>query len=455
MDEITAYLPGLSPVENKELCVRFDGGQLSSDGGVLVLREIEKRLGLAARLAGCLSDARDPASTTHSYADMIGARMFAIACGYEDCDDLDVLRFDPAFKLACGRLPESGRDLMSQPTLSRLENAPSWRELARMGLTMIDLFCDSFERVPQRIVLDIDDTPDAVHGGQQLALFNAHYDEYCFQPIHIFDAATAKPVLSLLRPGKRPSGDEAARVLRHVIGRIRRHWPRVEIAVRGDGHYGTPEVMDLLEDQGHGYILGLPGNARLSEIGQPWCEDAALRRVPSGKDKVRRFFQTGYQAKSWSRERKVVARVEATARGTDVRFVVTNLPGRAKLLYERVYCARGRDGKHDQGAQALHQIRPHLVSPMGSQPVPAVPAHRRLLAAASVVPDRAPPLAVAHRNVRDATTGIPQDRRAHRGAQHPHQDRPALGLPISQRPDRDGRLHRRPRPLIQAARAAG
>ena len=171
---------------------------------------------------------------------------------------------------------------------------------------------------------------------------NAHYDAYCFQPIHIFDAATAKPVLSLLRPGKRPSGDEAARVLRHVIGRIRRHWPRVEIAVRGDGHYGTPEVMDLLEDQGHGYILGLPGNARLSEIGQPWCEDAALRRVQSGKDKVRRFFQTGYQAKSWSRERKVVARVEATARGTDVRFVVTNLPGRAKLLYERVYCARGR-----------------------------------------------------------------------------------------------------------------
>ena len=105
---------------------------------------------------------------------MIGARMFAITCGYEDCDDLDVLRFDPAFKLACGRLPETGRDLMSQPTLSRLENAPSWRELARMGLSMIDLFCESFDRVPQRIVLDIDDTDDAVHGGQQLALFNAH-----------------------------------------------------------------------------------------------------------------------------------------------------------------------------------------------------------------------------------------------------------------------------------------
>jgi hypothetical protein len=338
MDETTAYLPGLSPLENKELCARFDGGRLSSDGGVLVLRGIEERLGLAAGLA----DERDPSSTTHSYAEMIGARLFAIACGYEDCDDLDVLRFDPAFKLACGRLPESGRDLMSQPTLSRLENAPSWRELARMGLSMIDFFCDSFERVPSRIVLDIDDTADTVHGGQQMALFNAHYDAYCFQPIHIFDAATGKPVLSLLRPGKRPSRAEAARVLRHVIGRIRHHWPRVEIAVRGDGHYGTPEVMDLLEDQGDGYTLGLPGNARLSEIGRPWYEDAAVRRVQSGKDKLRRFFQSGYQAQSWSRERKVIARVETTARGTDVRFVVTNVGGRAKLLYEKVYCARGR-----------------------------------------------------------------------------------------------------------------
>ncbi len=342
MNEIIAYLPGLSPVENKELCARFDGGRLSSDGGVLLLRGIEKRLGLATRLAGCLTDARDPASTTHSYADMIGARLFAIACGYEDCDDLDVLRFDPAFKLACGRLAETGRDLMSQPTLSRLENAPSWRELARMGLSMIDLFCESFDRVPDRIVLDIDDTDDAVHGGQQLALFNAHYDEYCFQPIHIFEAATGKPVLSLLRPGKRPSGEEAARILKHVIRRIRHNWPRVGITVRGDGHYGTPEVMDLLEDQGCGYIFGLAGNARLSKIAQPWREDAAVRRALSGKDKVRRFFQTGYRAKSWSRQRKVIARVEATSKGADVRFIVTNLNGTAKVLYEKIYCARGR-----------------------------------------------------------------------------------------------------------------
>ena len=377
MDQTIAYLPGLSPVENKELCARFDGGRLSSDGGALILRRIEKRLGLGDLLAGCLSDTRDPAHVTHAYADMIRARLFAIACGYEDCDDLDSLRFDPALKLACGRLPESGCDLMSQPTLSRLENAPSWRQLARMGLSMIDLFCDSFARVPARIVLDIDDTCDAVHGGQQLALFNAHYDEYCFQPIHIFEAATAKPVLSLLRPGKRPSGAEAAKILRHVITRIRRNWPRVDITVRGDGHYGTPEVMEFLENQDCGYILGLPGNARLGEIGQPWCEDVATRRARGGKDKLRRFFQTAYQANSWLRARRVVARVEATAKGSDIRFIVTNLSGRAKLLYGRVYCARGRAEnmiKEHKLYTKSDRTSCHRWEPLAGQPVPPLPA---------------------------------------------------------------------------------
>ena len=342
MNESIPFLPGLSPVAGKELCARFDGGRLSSDGGVLLLRGIELGLGLADLLASCMADERDPSSTRHSQSDMIRARMFAIACGYQDCDDLDSLRSDPAFKLACGRLSESGNELMSQPTLSRLENAPSWRELARMGLCLIDLFCDSFRSVPARIVLDIDDTADRVHGGQQLALFNAHYDDYCFQPIHIFDAASGKPILSLLRPGKRPSGAEAALILQHVIRRIRHSWPRVQITVRGDGHYGTPEVMDLLEEQGCGYILGLPTNARLKLIGQPWCEDAAVRRALSGRDKVRRFFQAGYRAKSWSRERRIAARVEATSKAADIRFIVSNLPGPAKVLYEKIYCARGR-----------------------------------------------------------------------------------------------------------------
>ena len=342
MTEATLFLSGLSPVGGKEITATFDGGQLSSDGGVLILRKVEERLGIATMLSRHVLDARDPSRIVHTHVDMIRARMFAIASGYEDCDDLDSLRIDPAFKMACGRRPETGADLMSQPTLSRLENTPSWRDLARMSLGMIDLFCDSFARVPSRITLDIDDTDDPAHGQQELILFNTHSGGYCFQPIHIFEAGTGKPVLSLLRPGKRPSGEEAAQVLRHVIARIRRNWPRVEIMVRGDSHYAAPEVLDLLEKTHCTYILGLSTNRRLAPMAQPWAEDVATRRALSKKEKVRRFHQTTYQAGSWSRPRKIIARAEATGMGSDVRFVVTNLPGTAKTLYEKVYCARGR-----------------------------------------------------------------------------------------------------------------
>lgn len=342
MTEATLFLPGLSPVGGKEITATFDGGQLSSDGGVLILRKVEERLGIAKMLSRHLPDARDPGRITHTYADMIRARMFAIASGYEDCDDLDALRIDPALKMACGRRPETGQDLMSQPTLSRLENTPSWRDLARMSFGMIDLFCDSCSRVPSRIALDIDDTDDPAHGQQELILFNTHAGGYCFQPIHIFEAGSGKPVLSLLRPGKRPSGEEAAQVLRHVIARIRSNWPSVEIMVRGDSHYAAPEVLDLLEEKHCTYILGLSTNRRLAPMAQPWAEDAATRRALSKKEKVRRFHQTTYKAGSWSRPRKIIARAEATSMGGDVRFVVTNLPGTAKTLYEKVYCVRGR-----------------------------------------------------------------------------------------------------------------
>jgi len=342
MTETTAFLPGLSPIENHEIRARFDGGALSSDGGVLVLRELERQLKFADMIAGCMTDKRDPASIVHTQLDMIRERMFAICCDHEDCNDMDTLRHDPALKMACDRLPASGPALASQPTLSRLENAPSKRELVRMAAGLIDLFCLSYKKIPDQIMLDIDDTPDRVHGDQQLSLFNSHSGGYCFKPIHIYDAATGKPVFILLRPGKRPSGREAARILRFVIRHIRRNWPRVLITIRGDGHYGGPEVMELLEQNGHFYILGQPTNSRLKKIAQPWCEDVATRRVSGQRqEKMRRFFQTQYGAKSWLKERKVIARVEATSQGADVRFIVTNLPGRGKNLYDKTYCGRG------------------------------------------------------------------------------------------------------------------
>ena len=337
----TPFLPGLSPVLSKPLTATFDGGRMSSDGGVVLLREIACRLGLANVIAGPLQDNRDHHRIRHSYAEMVMGRMLAIAAGYEDCDDLDQLRFDPAFKIGCGRAPETGADLMSQPTLSRLENTGDWWALARIGIGLIDLFCRSFARQPAQIILDIDETYDAVHGEQQLSMFNAHAGTTCFQPIVIFDGLTGRPVTALLRPGKSPSGREIAMILRHVIRRIRRHWPDVAILVRGDSQYTSGIVLEQLEKLSCDYILGFAINAKLKAFSEPWRQQCQQRRSLPHRPTVRRFHTLAYQGARWHRARRVIARVEATAQGTDARFIVTSLEGRSKHLYEKVYCARG------------------------------------------------------------------------------------------------------------------
>ena len=237
-------------VGRKKVTAAFDGGRLTSNGGVMLLSLAEKRLGIADRLARLIPDRRDPTRITHSFADMIRARIFAICCGYEDADDLDALRTDPAFKLACGRLPDSGDDLCSQPTLSRLENAPRLRDVIRLSYALVDAWMDSYAREPEAVTLDIDDTCDVVHGHQQLSLFNAHYDERCFLPIHVYDTERSRPVAVVLRPGKTPSGTEVRAHLRRLVRRIRTRWPNTRILIRGDGHYGRPEAMTWCEDNG-------------------------------------------------------------------------------------------------------------------------------------------------------------------------------------------------------------
>jgi hypothetical protein len=342
MAEHAPFLPGLSPVRGKPVHVAFDGGRLTSDAGVLVLAEIERRLKLAERLARCLTDPRSPDRVRHTLAEMIRFRLLLIAAGHPDANDCDPLRTDPAFKMAVGRLPESGADLCSQPTMCRLENLPGPTALKRMMAAMVELFCDSFERVPDRIVLDIDDTCDPAHGGQQLALFHAHYDERCFLPIHVYEAITGKPVAVILRPGKTPDGAEVALVLRHVVGAIRRRWPRVDILVRGDSHYGRPEAMAWCERNRVAYLFGIAGDPFLLGRVAALAEAAALERVGGEAAKVRRFGEFAYAAKTWGVERRVIARVEASDRGTDSRFVATNLAGTPRWLYEVAYCARGQ-----------------------------------------------------------------------------------------------------------------
>ena len=339
-----SFLPFDFPaVEGKKVIAAFDGGRITSDGGVMLLGVVERQLGIAETLGRLISDPRNPLLVTHGVDDILRARILAIACGYEDADDLDHLRTDPGFKLACGRLPDSGDDLCSQPTVSRWENAPTLREVVRMSYAMVDLYCASYARPPAAVTLDIDDTCDVVHGNQQLALFNAHYDERCFLPIHVYDTATARPVAVLLRPGKTPTGEEIRSHLRRLVRRIRTHWPDTRLTIRGDSHYGRHEVMTWCEANGLDYIFGLPGNDVLDRLVDPIADDVRVRRAEAQAPVVRRYTETRYGAKSWKCERRVAARIEATTKGLDIRYVVTNLPGgTAEWLYATLYCARGQ-----------------------------------------------------------------------------------------------------------------
>ena len=341
--KVTAAFDGGTSALTACRCIGPLRGPISSDGGVFLLAGADQRLGVIDTLAALFPDRRDPSQISHSIVDILRERIFAIACAYPDGNDLDTLRADPAFKMACGRLPESGADLASQPTISRLENTPDLRALIRMSHGLVDLWCRSHASVPTSITLDIDDTADTVHGHQQLSLFNAHYDERCFLPIHVYDADTGHCVLTILRPGKTPDGKEIRGHIRRLVRRIRIHWPATRIMFRGDSHYRRKEVMDWCEQNDVTYIFGLASNKVLAEQVFAKLDECCVRRALVQAEKVRDFTWTRYAAKSWSHARRVVARIEVTRKGADVRYIVTNIRGgRARHLYERVYCARGQ-----------------------------------------------------------------------------------------------------------------
>jgi hypothetical protein len=333
----------LPSVSRKKVSAAFDGGRITSDGGVMLLAQADRRIGIVDRIARLIGDPRDPALVTHSVASIIRARVLAIACGYEDANDLDRLRGDPGFKLACGRLPDSGGDLCSQPTVSRWENAPDLKTIVRLTYAMVDAWCESYAREPEAVTLDIDDTLDVVHGGQQLSLFHAHHDERCFLPIHIYDTATGRPVAVILRPGKTPSGKEACGYLRRLHRRIRRHWPTTRLTIRGDGHYGRPELMDFCEKHGLDYLFGVTGTKALAAKVEAVVDPIRVERALTGAAAVRGFAETRHGARSWKHQRRVVARIEATPLGLDIRYVVTSLEAPTpEEIYATLYCARGQ-----------------------------------------------------------------------------------------------------------------
>lgn len=328
-------------LRGKKLQVDFEGGEVSSDGGVLFLREVERRMKLLDRVAEVLHDRRHRSYKQHSLLDLLKQRVFQIACGYEDANDAETLRQDPALKAACERLPEDAA-LASQPTISRLENAVSRTDLYRIADVLIDAFIKSYRSRPVGIVLDIDDTEDTTHGHQQMALFNAFYDEYCYQPIHIYEGKSGKLVTTVLRPGKRPSGKEIVMILKRVVRKIRCAWPAVGILLRGDSHYTSADVIAFCEAENLRYALGLTPNAVLRERAAPLVEEAE-RCYKQQQRPVRLFGEFLYKAQSWKEETRVVAKAEHTALGANLRFVVTNLECRSRrVVYEMIYSDRGR-----------------------------------------------------------------------------------------------------------------
>jgi hypothetical protein len=360
MTDATLLPFDLPSVQRKKLTVDFDGGNQSSDGGLLLLRQAERKLGVCRRLAEAMPDRRDSDRIRHAMFEMVMARVCAIACGHEDAIDLDRLRHDPLLKLAVGRCPDSGAALASQSTISRLENAPSKTEAARLCVALLDQFGTTVK--PGRLeILDIDDTFCAAHGGQQLAFWNAHHDERGFASMHIYHVASGTPVATILRPARTPKGTEVRTVIKHVTKRLRLHWPNTRIVWRGDGHYGRVEAMEWAENNDADYIFGLAGNSSLDALVAETAVNLRFHHAISRTPKLRTFASFLYQANSWRRPRKVVARLECSLQPVagetgmrqevDIRYVVTSLKGSARHLYENVLLPARADGESDQAAQ--------------------------------------------------------------------------------------------------------
>lgn len=330
------------PVCGKKIVIDFKGGKITSDAGVLVLSEIEGQTGLIDSLSACIGDSRRCYSVEHSIKDLFSQRIYQICCGYEDANDSNSFRKDPALKMAVGRLPVQGNDLASQPTISRLENQITPRELEQMKDVFVDHFIASYDEAPELIVLDFDDTDYTVHGGQQESLFNNYYGEYCFMPLHVYEGISGNFITAILRPGKRSSGQETVGYLKPIVERIRAHWSNTIIIFRGDGHFSASEVFDYIDSQDNLFsITGLTVNKRLLKQVQTTIE-SARKLYQQRQTKVKLYHSFYYQADSWSQVRKIVAKVELSKKGLNVRFISADMfQAKAKSLYEDIYCGRG------------------------------------------------------------------------------------------------------------------
>lgn len=331
----------LPSVKSHGFRASFTSRDVSSYGGLALLSQAEREIHFLQSLSKCINDRRNPSLIHHTMLEMITQRVMQIAAGFEDCDDSDCLRQDSMMKLSTGRLPEDPA-LASQPTMSRLENGRELGELIRMAKLFVRHFVSSYKKPPIRIVLDCDDSNANTYGQQEGTLFNEYYGEYCYMPLFIFEGDSGKIILPLLRPGRVSKRTDIARLLRLLITFLRRFWPETLIIVRGDAQFCSHEFMDWANSQHKiAYITGLTGNSKLLEKVDSFVKQV---RTDYFKSKVeqKQYTEFYYKASSWKIPHRVIAKVEMSSKGQNIRFVVTNFINvDAKSLYENTYCKRG------------------------------------------------------------------------------------------------------------------
>jgi hypothetical protein len=337
---------------HKPVVACFDQPDSSSDGGAILLKAIDSELDLTERLASCIRESREAGKIVHPLVDLFRQRVYGIACGYPDCNDADRLADDPIQKLLLDRDPIEGNSLGSQPTLSRFENAPSSKDLFKVGCELADIVIEHHaKRLKGRahlITIDLDPTDDPTHGAQQLTFFNAHYDSYCYLPMVgtlQFNDETEKYLFTVvLRPGNAPASRGAIGILMRVLTRLRDAFPKTRFRVRLDGGFATPAILDYLELEGVEYLVGMAGNSRLEKRARRLMGKVRMRSRKTGKTETL-FGETRYAAQKWPHRRRVIIKAEVVrCPGRDPRdndrFVVTNLPHKPEKVY-KIYRGRG------------------------------------------------------------------------------------------------------------------
>ena len=319
----------------------FDGGRITSDGGLCWLAKADEQLGLCEVIARQIPEWRG-SSVRHSLLTLVRQRVYQIACGYEDQDDADTLRKDPLLKSVLGRLPETDPHLASQPTISRLENAPDAKGCLRIAGVLLELYVQERGKggVPERILLDFDATDDPVHGDQEGGYYHGFYEERILHPLLVFDGETNQLIAAILRPGNTHASRGALAILKRIVKRLREKWPSVEIEIRADAGFAVPEIYDYCEKEGIGYTIGLISNPRLEALAQDLLGRAKRESEEREGEKVRLVCSTSYQADSWEHSRRVIYKAEVLQKGTNTRFVVTSRSEEPEELYDW-YVRRG------------------------------------------------------------------------------------------------------------------